>query len=46
MKYYIEKIDGLYCIFRKERLGDRIVCAYESEKRALDRIADLKGERP
>lgn len=39
MRYEIIKIDGIYVIFK----GDRIVCAYETLKEAKEAVARYKA---
>lgn len=45
MKYEIEYIDGLHCVFRCERLGSRIVCACETRAEAEEYIRNLKAKQ-
>lgn len=40
--YTIEKWDGLYCVFKHERLGFRIVCAFETLKEAKEYVAQAR----
>ena len=44
MKYEISKEDGLYCVYESERLGLRIVAAYETLKDAKEAIEEFKRE--
>lgn len=43
-KYEIIKIDGLYCVFKSERLGSRIIGAYETKQAAIEAIKGFKKE--
>lgn len=38
MKYTIEEWDGLYCVYRQERLGQTIVGAYETKAEAIKAV--------
>lgn len=41
MRYEIIKIDGLYCIFR----GERIICAQQTLKQAKETVAKLRERK-
>lgn len=42
MKYYIEMSEGLYCVFKRERTGDRIVSAHYTLKEAKEAVEKYK----
>ena len=42
MKYIIEEFDGLFCIYRQEKSGQRIVEACETKREALEAVQRLK----
>ena len=42
MRYEIIKLDGLYCVFRKERYGSVMVSAHETLKKAKDAVAKYR----
>lgn len=44
MKYEICYEDGLYCVYENERLGMRIIAAYESKKEAEEAIKEFRKE--
>lgn len=43
MKYYIEMADDLYCVYRREKIGDRIVSAHHTLKEAKEAIEKYKA---
>ena len=45
MRYYIEMVDGLYCVYRREKLGDRIVSAHRTLKEAEEAIKKQRGAK-
>ena len=45
MKYYIEVADGWCCVFKRERVGDRIVSAHHTMKEAKEAVAKYKARR-
>ena len=45
MRYYIEMVDGLYCVYRREKIGDRIISAYHTMKEAKEAIKKQKGAK-
>ncbi len=38
MEYTIEKWDDLYCVYKQERTGQRIIGAYETKEEAIEAI--------
>lgn len=42
MRYIIEKADDLYCVYRWDKIGWRIVAAYEKLADAKEKIEDLR----
>lgn len=45
MRYYIEMVDGLYCVYRREKIGDRIISAYHTLKEAKEAIMTNRKEQ-
>lgn len=44
MTYEISYVDGLYCVYKNERLGMRIIAAYESKNEAEEAIKEFRKE--
>lgn len=42
MRYEIEYFDDLYCVYRCERVGKRIVCACKTRAEAEERVRRYK----
>ena len=45
MKYNIEKIDDLYCVYKWDKIGWRIIAAYEKLSDANNKIAELHSKK-
>ena len=43
MRYIIEEWDGLYCVFRQEGFGMRIVASFDTVEEAAEAIARYKA---
>lgn len=43
MRYIIEKADGLYCVYKWDKVGYRIIAAYETLAEANHKINDLRN---
>lgn len=44
MRYEITEMDELYCVFRIERLGERIVAAFETLEEAKEAVVRYKAK--
>lgn len=44
MTYYIEMTDDLYCVYRRERMGDRIVSAHNTLKEAKEAVRRYRAK--
>lgn len=40
--FWVEEIDGLFCVFEQERLGQRIVSAFATKKEAVEAVKRYK----
>lgn len=43
--YTIDYLDGLYCVFKTERIGLRIIAAFETEAEAQNAIVRYREEK-